>query len=179
MPLRVMSYSESLRMFDFWLDADSLIKPYREAYSFDRVPKFWKFLEEKAKEQVIVSSDLVLRELEEGCSDKKHPDELLVWARIQRGVFFLPPTESIQQMVGQIGTYVESNAQYAPWHIQDFLGGADPWVIAHAKILGGRVVTFEKSAPNSKKVKIPDVAARFSVNCISLWGMLDEFKAQF
>lgn len=179
MPLRVMSYSESLRMFDFWLDADSLIKPYREAYSFDRVPKFWEFLEEKAKEQVIVSSDLVLQELEDGCSDKEHPDELLVWARKLREVLFLCPTDPIQEMVGQIATYVENNAQYAPWHIQDFLDSADPWVIAHAKILGGRVVTFEKSEPNSKKVKIPDVAGNFGINCISLWAMLDELKAHF
>tara|TARA_Y100000310_G_scaffold215357_1_gene216305 strand:+ start:31 stop:288 length:258 start_codon:yes stop_codon:yes gene_type:complete len=80
---------------------------------------------------------------------------------------------------GQIGTYVESNAQYAPWHIHDFLDSAAPWLIAHAKILGGRVVTFETSAPNSKKVKIPDIAEKFGVNCISLWGMLNELKAHF
>ena len=166
-------------MFDFWVDADSLIKPCREAYGFDRVPNFWKFLEDKAKEQVIVSSSLVLQELEDGCSDKKHPDELLKWARTQRDILFLLPNEAIQNMVKQINTHVENNPQYSPWNIHHFLDGADSWLIAHAKVLGGRVVTFETPAPNSKKVKIPDVADEFGVHCISLWAMLDELKAHF
>lgn len=154
-------------MFDFWLDADSIIKPYREAYGFNRVPGFWKFLEEEAKKQTIVSSHLVLQEFEDGCLDKDKPDELLVWARKQRDLLFLPPTEPIQQMVSQISTYVENNPQYAAWHVQDFLSGADPWIIAHAKVLGGRVVTFETPALNSTKVKIPDVADKFGVICIT------------
>jgi hypothetical protein len=167
-------------MFDFWLDADSMIKPYREAYGFNRVPKFWDFLEESAKKQVIVSSYLVLEEFENGCADKAHPDDLLVWARKQQDVLFLPPTSAIQQKLTEIATYVENNPQYAPWNIHDFLKGADPWVIAHVKILGGRVVTFEKPvAPNSKKVKIPDIAEKFGVDCLDLWSMLDELQAHF
>jgi hypothetical protein len=170
---------ENLLLFSYWLDANSIIKPYREAYGFSRVPKFWQFLEEQAKKQVIASSYIVLKEIEEGCADKEQPDELLVWSRTQQDVLFLPPTIPVQQSVNQIANYVGNNTQYAPWHIQEFLGGADPWIIAHAKVLGGIVVTFEKSAPNSKKVKIPDVAEKFEVKCIDLWSMLKELNAQF
>ncbi|MFQ5827189.1 MAG: DUF4411 family protein, partial [Dehalococcoidia bacterium] len=60
-----------------------------------------------------------------------------------------------------------------------FLSGADPWVIAHAKALGGRVVTFEKPEPISTKPKLPDVAGEFGVKCISLWDMLTELNASF
>ena len=165
-------------MPDYWLDANSLILPYRAAYTFTRVPKFWTFLEQEASKKVIVSSYLVLKEIEDGCSGKK-PDELLIWARTQRDILFLPPNDDIQQIVKQINTYVGNNKQYAPWHVQRFLSKADSWVIAHAKVLGGRVVTFETPAPNSTKVKIPDVANKFGVDCLSLWNMLDELKPQF
>jgi len=166
-------------MPDYWLDANSLILPYREMYTFTRVPKFWTFLEQEASKEVIVSSYLVLKEIEDGCSGKE-PDELLIWARTQRDILFLPPNDDIQKIVKEINTYVESNKKYAPWHVQRFLSKADPWLIAHAKVLGGRVVTFEKTpAANSTKVKIPDVANKFGVDCLSLWNMLDELKPQF
>ena len=165
-------------MPEFWMDADSLIRPYREAYRFNIVPKFWEFLEEKAEEQVIASSGLVLQELEEN-SNKEEPDELLIWAKRQQGVLFLPPTDSVQEVFAQIAENVKNNEKYAAHWVQKFLDGADPWIIAHAKALGGRVVTFEKPEPNSRKVKIPDVAAEFGVKCICLWDMLTELKAQF
>lgn len=164
-------------MPDFWMDADSLIRPYREAYRFNIVPKFWEFLEEKAQEQVIASSELVLQELEKNSSEEQS-DELLVWAKRQQGVLFLPPTDAVQQVFGQVAESVKNNKKYAPHWIQEFLDGADPWIIAHAKALGGRIVTFEKPEPNSKRVKIPDVAAEFGVKCINLWDMLTELKAQ-
>jgi hypothetical protein len=161
-------------MFDFWLDTDSFVRPYREAYRFDRVPKFWEFLEQKSKDRVIVSSDLVLQEL-----TNDDPDELGVWAKQQQGTLFLAPTEAVQQVLGQIAESVKNNKQYADFEIHKFLSGADPWIIAHAKALGGRVVTFEGSAPHSKKPKIPDVAAPFEVKCLNLWDMLTELKASF
>lgn len=161
-------------MFDFWLDTDSFVRPYREAYRFATVPKFWEFLEQKSKEQVVVSSELVLQEL-----DDNDPDELGVWAKQQKGMLFLAPTEAVQQVLGQIAESVKNNKQYADYWVHKFLGGADPWIIAHAKAIGGRVVTFEKPEPYSKKPKIPDVAAPFGVKCISLWDMLTELKASF
>ena len=161
-------------MFDFWLDTDSFVRPYREGYRFAFVPKFWEFLEKKSKEQVIVSSELVLQELTDD-----DPDELGVWAKQQQGTLFLAPTEVVQQVLGQIVESVKNNKQYAIYEVHKFLGGADPWIIAHAKALGGRIVTFEVSAPYSQKPKIPDVAAAFGVRCISLWDMLTELKASF
>lgn len=164
-------------MFDFWLDTDSFVRPYREAYRPATVPKFWEFLEQKSKEQVIVSSELVLQELT--VDDPKKMDELGIWAKRQQGTLFLPATEDVQQIFRSIAETVKNNKHYARYHVHEFLSGADPWIIAHAKALGGRVVTFEVSAPLSQKPKIPDVAAQFGVKCISLWDMLTELKAQF
>jgi hypothetical protein len=161
-------------MFDFWLDTDSFVTPYRTAYRFTIVPEFWVFLEQKAFEKVIISSELVLQEL---ASD--NPDELGIWAKQQQGILFLTPTEDVQKAYKQIAQSVRSNKQYKDCHVHKFLGDADPWVIAHAKALSGRVVTFEQSAPSSTKPKIPDVASLFEVKCINIWDMLTELKASF
>ena len=50
-------------MPEFWLDTDSLVTPSRGPYRFTTLPQFWEYLEQKAREQVIASSDFVLQEL--------------------------------------------------------------------------------------------------------------------
>lgn len=160
-------------MPDFWLDTDSFVVPSRGPYRFTTVPRFWEFLRQKAEENVVASSERVLKELLEG------EDDLKTWAKGQAGKLFLPPTVSVQAVLGQIVTNVSSNNRFAIHHTAKFLDGADPWIIAHAKALGGRVVTFEKSEPASRKPKIPDVAAEFGVNCLNVWDMLTELGASF
>ena len=166
-------------MFDFWLDNDSLVVPYRSYYSFARVPAFWEFLEQESQKGIIVSSSMVLQEIEDGCKADDSPDELLIWARKQEGVLFLEPNDLIQQMNRQIVDNVINNKRFRPWWVQKFLKGADIWLIAHAKVLGGRVVTFEKSDPNAQSPKIPDIADQFGVRCITVFNMLDELNAKF
>ena len=50
-----------------------------------------------------------------------------------------------------------------------FLKGADPKIIAAAAVEKCTIVTYEKPVndPNSKKAKIPDVAAQFGVTCVN------------
>ena len=64
---------------------------------------------------------------------------------------------------------------------QPLLGdGADPWIIAHTKVDGGRVVTYEIWVPsNSTKLKIPNVCDAFDVKDIRVVQMLREIGASF
>lgn len=62
-------------MPELWLDADSFITPKRGPYSFELVPGFWAFLQQKAKEGIIGSSLLVYDELQNGSED-----DLVKWA---------------------------------------------------------------------------------------------------
>ncbi|MCH9036090.1 MAG: DUF4411 family protein [Chloroflexi bacterium] len=156
-----------------WLDSDSLIRSSNEAYRFAMVPGFWEFLEQKADEGVIASSERVLRELLD-----HGEDELKEWAQRQN-TLFQTTDRAVQEMTRQIADSVNNNTRFARQHITRFLSGADPWLIAHAKVLGGRVVTFEKSEPNSRKPKIPDVGREFGVSCIKLWDLLTELNASF
>ena len=163
-------------MPSFWLDTDSLVRPSAEGYRFAILPRFWEFLEEQARQQIIVSSIYVLQELE---AKSKPPDELLVWARKQQGILFLEPNQDVQETLRQIVDKVANTPRYYPQHVHKFLGDADPWLIAHAKVSGGKVVTFEKREPNSHRVKIPDVAEEFGVPCTNIYDALSELKASF
>lgn len=155
-------------MPEFWLDADSLIEPKNGPYGFDIAPGFWAFLEQKANEGVIASSILVYEEFHNGAED-----DLLQWAKQQRDAgFFIEPDSLVQTAFRDVADYV--NRIYPQHQASEFLSGADPWMIAHAKAYGGRVVTFEKSAANSKRPKIPDVCHHFRVKCLNMYEMARE-----
>lgn len=154
-------------MPNFWLDSDGLIRAKNGPYGFDIAPGFWTFLEQKASEGVIASSVTVYDEFEDGAED-----DLLQWAKKQKDVgFFVDADPLVQTAFRQIADYV--NNRYPQHQASEFLNGADPWIIAHAKAYGGRVVTFEKGAPNSQKPKIPDICHHFEMEeCLNLYEMV-------
>ena len=155
-------------MPEFWIDSDSLIESKKGPYAFDIAPGFWKFLEQKISEETIASSVTVYNELE----DYGAEDDLLQWAKQQKDAgFFITPDPLVQTLFRQIADYV--NNTYPQHQASKFLDDADPWIIAHAKAYGGRVVTFEKSAPNSQKPKIPDICHHFEMEeCLNLYEMV-------
>ena len=56
-----------------------------------------------------------------------------------------------------------------------FLSGADPWLLAHAMVYGGAVVTLEQRVKDdSKQAKIPNVGDNFRVQSMTTYGMLRE-----
>jgi len=155
-------------MPEYWLDADSLIRTKNGPYGFDIAPGFWEFIEEKVAAGVIASSLVVYDELEDG-----DEDDLLLWARKQKeNGLFIEPDGVVQTIFRQIVDYV--NGKYPQYQASEFLDGADPWIIAHAKAYGGRVVTFEVSAPASKDPKIPDVGDKFGVKTLNIYKMARE-----
>lgn len=161
-------------MPEFWLDADSLITPKRGPYGFDIAPAFWSFLEQKANEGIIASSVVVWGELRNGTED-----ELREWAQKRNDSgFFVDPDESVQAAFREIAHHV--NTKYPAHRASKFLSDADPWLIAHARAHGGRVVTFEKRvAAASKKPKIPNVADEFGVKTLDIYELLRELGFSF
>ena len=161
-------------MADFWLDADVFIESKNGLYGFDLVPGFWQLLDQKANEGVIASSTMVYHELVDEVDD-----ELTQWARERRDSgLFVEPDTIVQATVREIADYVQEN--YLPFQAAAFLNGADPWLIAHAKVDGGRVVTYETRVPsNSTKLKIPNVCEAFDVIYVRVVQMLREIGASF
>ncbi|HEV2352112.1 MAG TPA: DUF4411 family protein [Terriglobia bacterium] len=157
----------------FWLDANVLIEAHRKYYSFDLAPAFWAVIKEQGQKDVIKIPSEVFRELTEG------QDELAEWAKEHRdGGLFVEPDDQVQEEFREIasfvaGTYVEAEAN-------EFLDGADPWVIAHAKRDMATVVTVETLVgPNSLRVKIPNICREFNVEYIDTFKMLRELEVSF
>ena len=160
-------------MPEFWLDTDIFIRSKNEFYSFDIAPGFWTFLDQKVAGGIIASSRLVYDELHNGAED-----ELREWAEARKDSgLFIEPDSDVQAAFQDIANYV--NANYPLHQAAEFLSGADPWIIAHAKAHGGRVVTFEVSAPRSQKPKIPDVGSAFGVKAMNIYEVLRELGASF
>ena len=154
-------------MADFWLDTGVFIRPHRdEFYGFPLAPAFWEMLDQKAAEGIIASPGRVYQEL------ANYADDLATWAAARRdsGLFVVPGQE-VQEALTRVTDYVTQN--YRGRKAAEFLGGADPWVIAHAMADNGVIVSFENRASiDAQTPKIPNVAQAFQIRTISLYQML-------
>jgi hypothetical protein len=160
-------------MPEYWLDTDSLITPHRGPYRFSYGTILWDFLEEKAHEGIIGCPEIILIKELSTASPTTEKDRLEIWARELRGILFLPADWAVQKEFSAVANYVQSNRLYKQQWIPDWLTKADPWVISYPIALGGKIVTFEKPSLQAKKPKIPDVAGRFGIQCLSIWEMLE------
>ena len=160
-------------MPEYWLDSDTFIESSKRFYHPDIVPGFWTFLQQKGEETIIASCLRVYEELQ------YLQDELSKWAaELYDTGFFVAPDARVQAALSEIADHVKNN--YPDHNASKFLDGADPWVIAHAKVHGGRVVTFETQVPpTSRKPKIPNVADRFGVRTVDVYRLLRELGASF
>lgn len=163
-------------MPDYWLDSDALMRPKDGPYKFELLPQFWEFIHEKSIEGVIASSVFVYQEICDAYDD----DPLRTWAEARPGPpLFREPDKAVQRCLNEVADFV--NANYRPEWAAKFLSGADPWLIAHARAQGGKVVTFEAwHGPNAKEPKIPNVCRALGVSdSIDTYQMLVELGANF
>ncbi len=165
-------------MGKYWLDTDVLIQAKDGLYSFEIAGQFWIFLEEQADAGTLCSSVQVYAEIMrfEGADDP-----LMKWAVPRRtSGLFCTPEKDVQAACGEIGDHVIETYDQRPAAVAKFLGGADPWIIAHAKCDGGIVVSHEARLDKSALTpKIPNVCHDFGVGCITLPTMLKALKFRF
>jgi hypothetical protein len=154
----------------YWIDTSVLTQANRGSYAFDLLPSFWIWLEEQIKAGVVRSPTLVQEEIARG------NDDLVEWAvRMEsHGLFVVPDPKVIAEFT-PIADHVHSQCDRAEG--DGFLDDADPWVIAHAKATGGIAVTEEVAVGSeSKKVRIPNVCARFGVGHMNTLEFLRQLK---
>jgi hypothetical protein len=154
----------------FWLDSNTLIESKKRWYRFEVVPGFWTFLDSKVAEGVICSPLRVYEELVD-----RTDDELAAWAKARKGQpLFIDPDAAVQKALAEVADFV--NGKFGPTKAtNDFLDGADPWLVAYGRVHGGTVVTLEAGAVPGKtpKVKLPDVCEQFGVPCDSLFEVVE------
>lgn len=155
----------------YWLDSNVLMEAHQNYYSFDIAPGFWSSLESHTTSGSLRSSVHVLKEILEG----KEKDALKNWAKGKGRALFVKDGKDEHEAVGMISHYVLEN--YPQPEAVFFLSKADPWVVAHALVNKGIVVTQETLAgPNSSKVKIPNVCGQFKVEWINTYNLLRRLK---
>lgn len=158
----------------FLLDANTYIQAKNQYYDMTFCPAYWECLDREFAKGNLASVIEVYNEL------KESGDELADWVKARKVQFIPINSENIQREFAKVATYVASHEKYKPASVDQFLAGADPWIIAAAKVNGATVVTQESLVDaNSKKVKIPNICKQFNVRYITTFEMLRQLNAQF
>ena len=134
-------------------------------YPDDLFPTLWKKLETPLFAQDVFFHNEVHTEMKKW----KHPRLNWYQNHIQGGQILTPDTKEVETYA-EVANWVttERMPRYKSHAINDFLNVADSWLVASAHRHGATLVTNENSAPGGmKKVKIPDVAAKFDVECLT------------
>jgi hypothetical protein len=161
--------------FQYLLDANIFIQAKNFHYRFETFYGFWEWLDKENEKGVIGSVRLIGKEVMNG------DDELARWAsdRSSNGWFLLEDDELTQVKFSKIAEWVYSQP-FKAHAKEEFLGGADPWLIAKASVIGATVVTYEKFVANSKKkIFIPNVCNAFHVPYMDIYDLIHKTGARF
>lgn len=157
------------------LDANVFITAKNTYYGFDLVPAFWTWLENRAAEGELASTELVYQELKDG------GDELATWIVDRRDlVFHLSSASSrVAEHVASLHAWARSQG-YRDHAIEDFMSCADPFLVGVAAESGAIIVTLERPAgPSRRKVKIPDACTHLGVRYEDTFEMMRNLGARF
>jgi hypothetical protein len=159
----------------FLLDANTLIEAKNRYYQMSICPGYWAWLKLGHGKGTLTSVESVGEELRRG------NDELAQWARDHAALF--QPESDIQTQTAfmAIAQYLAAQASLMKaGALEEFLGGADPWLIAKALATGASVVTHERlNMQNRKKFLIPNVCLHFDVPCLDTFELLNRLEARF
>ncbi|MCY4164602.1 MAG: DUF4411 family protein [Gammaproteobacteria bacterium] len=162
----------------YLVDSDVLITAKNLYYAFDICPGFWKCLLHYHQEDHVFSVDRVQSELLAG----RKTEDLVQWVRneVPEGFFLPVDTDEVTRAYTDIMLWVQRHPNYFDEAKAKFATGADGWLVAHASVHGGIVVTNEQPAPKSRReVKLPDVCDQFEVSRQSTFSMLIRLGARF
>lgn len=160
----------------YLLDANTLIEAKNRYYRMTVCPAYWSWVGRSHDAGVVFSIEPVGDELRRG------NDELAEWAKNQAGLFLPVSDEATQQVFVQVAAHVASQvAVMKVGALEEFLDGADPWLIAKAITTKDAViVTHEQFNPQTRrKYSIPNVCQHFGVAWIDTFELLGRTDAKF
>ena len=141
-------------------DTSSLLNGRRDLLPPKVFKTLWLNIEAMIDAGDVRSVDVVLHEL------SQRDDDVHAWAK-EQGALFLPLDHDIQRATSEI-------LQLHPklMGVGGGRNGADPFVIALARVRGGVVVTEETASGNIQKPRIPDVCDAINVPWVNLIGFV-------
>lgn len=157
------------------LDSNTLIEAKNRYYSMAVCPGYWSWLLLQNQAEQLASIIPVREELIKG------NDELTQWTHDNAELFQDVSDDATQDALIQVVTAV---AEHAPamsaGAMDEFLRGADPWLIARAMTTGAVVVTHEVyNAAIKRKFIIPNVCEWFGVPYMNTFDLLGKLEARF
>ena len=153
----------------YLLDANVFIDAAETYFASDICPSFWRWL---AQAPQVRSIKEVKDELLKG------NDNLSRWIKTKlSNDFFCPLSMNARRRMGIIAEYVlyRMGGHYSMVARQEFLQGADAWLVATAMENNDVIVTHEKrniDHRETKKVYLPTVASAFDIRCIKIYHVL-------
>ena len=110
----------------YLIDSNTFIEAKNGYYGLDLCPGFWDWLERQNQTRGVYSIDLVRAEL------RKINDELTEWANDRGDDFFLPMDAAASAAMSQVAATVQQGG-FRDHVMNQFMAGADPFLIAYAK----------------------------------------------
>jgi hypothetical protein len=157
------------------LDSNTLIEAKNRYYGMTICPGYWSWLLLQNQAFELASIVSVKDELMKG------KDELADWVRHNANLFHDISDDQTQAAFGQVAAAIaEQNDRMKVGALEEFLGGADPWLIAKAMTTGATVVTHEVLNREAKrKFIIPNVCEIFGVPYMNTFELLNKLEARF
>jgi len=160
---------------NYLLDANTFVEAKNRYYNMTVCPAYWSWILQQRASETVASIAMVGDEL------KKGDDELARWAKDHPELFLDVHDQATQECFAVVAEYVVSRAvRMKTGAAEDFLSGADPWLIAKAMTTGCTVVTHERHhAEVVKKFLIPNVCDVFGVSWMNTFDLLYKLEARF
>ncbi|MHC8322149.1 DUF4411 family protein [Pseudomonas sp. GB2N2] len=157
------------------LDANTLIEAKNRYYGMAICPGFWQWLLLKNEALALSSIAPVMDELTKG------NDELADWAKQNSGFFHITNDDAMQEAFVQMAGLVADQApRMKTGAMEEFLAGADPWLIAKAMTTGATLVSHEVLNRDAKrKFIISNICEQLNVPFLNTFGLLHRLEARF
>lgn len=158
-------------MLKYTIDTSAILDAWTRYYPIDLFPTFWANITNLVQSKRASAIVLVRYELDkkdDGCVkwfDTNGLDSFFdeISTEIQNEVISILSNKHHQRLIE------ERKGQY----------GADPFIIAHAKLKNLTLVTGERPANNIQRPKIPDVCNDLNIRWINIQSLMREEKWQF
>jgi hypothetical protein len=158
----------------YWVDANVFIWGSNVPYPFERALGYWKWFGKKIDEGIIVTHIRVYNEVIKGNRNGKE-EPIIPWMKTRKDCGLrIRSTKESDLLVGRICT--RAFELYDPIKAKEFIDGADPFLIAHAHLDSGTVVTQES---RTKERRIPALCREFGVEYMNLYEMNEVLQAEF
>lgn len=159
----------------YLLDSNTLIEAKNRYYDMTICPAYWEWIVHSNARQNVASIEMVAVEIKRG------NDKLSDWVAANPHLFLTESDAATQKnFIDVVNVLSAEEPKMKAGAFNEFLAGADPWLIAKAMSIGATVVTHEAFNPSiTRKFTIPNLCKSLGVPYMNTFEMLNSLDARF